>query len=147
MEAEVEESYCCRVTTPFHLMLKLKNFSICAKHRKEGWKKYPCHACHGTGITQEDRAFYSKLRHESYVTATKGEPCGLCWGSGEDVDTIDTHLCGCRVRSSGQQTVKLCPTHKVGPLACCPKAKVNPCVCAYSYKCPVHGVKHVGTHD
>lgn len=31
--------------------------------------------------------------------------------------------------------------------ACCEQAVPTPCVCAYSFKCPVHGERHVGTHD
>lgn len=30
---------------------------------------------------------------------------------------------------------------------CCEKAELTPCVCMYSFKCPVHGEKHIGTHD
>lgn len=32
-------------------------------------------------------------------------------------------------------------------LLCCEQAEYTHCVCARSYKCPVHGEKHVGTHD
>jgi hypothetical protein len=31
--------------------------------------------------------------------------------------------------------------------ACCDKAVPSNCVCAYSFKCPQHGVTHIGTHD
>lgn len=31
--------------------------------------------------------------------------------------------------------------------ACCDKAELMPCVCMYSYRCPVHGETHIGTHD
>jgi len=30
---------------------------------------------------------------------------------------------------------------------CCEKAEPIDCVCARSWKCPDHGVFHVGTHD
>ena len=32
-------------------------------------------------------------------------------------------------------------------MGCCEKAEMTPCVCAYSFKCPEHGEKHIGTHD
>jgi len=32
-------------------------------------------------------------------------------------------------------------------LVCCNKARYFHCVCARSYRCPVHGERHVGTHD
>lgn len=31
--------------------------------------------------------------------------------------------------------------------ACCALAVTTPCVCHVSYICPVHGSRHVGTHD
>lgn len=31
--------------------------------------------------------------------------------------------------------------------ACCDKAEFLPCVCMYSFRCPVHGDTHIGTHD
>lgn len=31
--------------------------------------------------------------------------------------------------------------------ACCDKAVMTPCVCTYSFSCPEHGEKHIGTHD
>lgn len=31
--------------------------------------------------------------------------------------------------------------------ACCEKAEFTPCVCMYSFKCPEHGERHIGTHD
>jgi len=31
--------------------------------------------------------------------------------------------------------------------ACCHRAEMLPCVCAYSFRCPVHGDTHIGTHD
>lgn len=31
--------------------------------------------------------------------------------------------------------------------ACCEKAEMTPCVCMYSFKCPEHGERHIGTHD
>jgi hypothetical protein len=36
---------------------------------------------------------------------------------------------------------------KVHDMACCPLAEHNPCVCAYSFKCAIHGERHIGTHD
>ena len=33
------------------------------------------------------------------------------------------------------------------PHACCEKATVLPCVCAYSYECPEHGTRHIGSHE
>ena len=30
---------------------------------------------------------------------------------------------------------------------CCAKAVLTPCVCAYSFRCPDHGERHIGTHD
>lgn len=30
---------------------------------------------------------------------------------------------------------------------CCDQANIVPCVCVRSYKCPIHGETHVGTHD
>lgn len=33
------------------------------------------------------------------------------------------------------------------PFQCCPDAKSISCVCAYSYDCPTHGTKHIGTHE
>jgi hypothetical protein len=30
---------------------------------------------------------------------------------------------------------------------CCAKAVPSNCVCAYSFRCPDHGVTHNGTHD
>lgn len=33
------------------------------------------------------------------------------------------------------------------PFACCGKAVPINCVCAYSYDCPDHGAKHIGSHD
>ena len=30
---------------------------------------------------------------------------------------------------------------------CCEKAEFTNCVCMYSFWCPDHGTKHVGTHD
>ena len=33
------------------------------------------------------------------------------------------------------------------PHACCEKARVLPCVCAYSYECPEHGTRHIGSHE
>ena len=31
--------------------------------------------------------------------------------------------------------------------ACCDKAELIPCVCMYAFSCPVHGTRHIGTHD
>lgn len=31
--------------------------------------------------------------------------------------------------------------------ACCGLAEINPCVCTISFICPIHGTKHIGTHD
>jgi hypothetical protein len=31
--------------------------------------------------------------------------------------------------------------------ACCEQAVVLPCVCHASFRCPVHGDRHIGTHD
>lgn len=31
--------------------------------------------------------------------------------------------------------------------ACCPLAEHIACVCVYASKCPVHGDRHIGTHD
>jgi len=31
--------------------------------------------------------------------------------------------------------------------ACCDQATPLPCVCAYATTCPIHGDRHVGTHD
>lgn len=36
---------------------------------------------------------------------------------------------------------------KFDQMACCEQAVMNDCVCFFSCKCPVHGTKHVGTHD
>lgn len=30
---------------------------------------------------------------------------------------------------------------------CCERAELLPCVCAASYRCPLHGDTHIGTHD
>lgn len=37
----------------------------------------------------------------------------------------------------------------VARFGCCDKAKPLSrfCVCAYAFECPVHGEKHIGTHD
>lgn len=35
----------------------------------------------------------------------------------------------------------------ISSMGCCEKAEMTPCVCAYSFKCPEHGEKHIGTHD
>lgn len=31
--------------------------------------------------------------------------------------------------------------------ACCQEAKPINCVCMYAFKCPKHGLTHIGTHD
>lgn len=31
--------------------------------------------------------------------------------------------------------------------ACCQEAKSINCVCMYAFKCPKHGLTHIGTHD
>jgi ribonuclease I len=33
------------------------------------------------------------------------------------------------------------------PFQCCEQAVSINCVCAHSYRCPVHGEKHIGSHD
>jgi len=35
----------------------------------------------------------------------------------------------------------------VARFGCCAKAEVLPCVCAYAFRCPDHGERHIGTHD
>lgn len=32
-------------------------------------------------------------------------------------------------------------------MACCDKARSINCVCAYSFICPEHGERHIGSHD
>ena len=36
---------------------------------------------------------------------------------------------------------------KVDKRVCCGLAETRSCVCAYSYKCPLHGTKCIGSHD
>ena len=36
---------------------------------------------------------------------------------------------------------------KVDYRACCILAEISPCVCAISFSCPLHGGRHIGTHD
>lgn len=64
-----------------------------------------------------------------------------------DADRATTHRCGCVYTSIEQIRISLCPTHRVGPMACCPEATRVACVCAYSYACPTHGDVCYGTHD
>lgn len=35
----------------------------------------------------------------------------------------------------------------IATFGCCSQAKQTPCVCLYSFTCPIHGERHVGTHD
>ncbi len=35
----------------------------------------------------------------------------------------------------------------VARFGCCELAEPSPCVCAYSFRCPIHGERHIGTHD
>lgn len=35
----------------------------------------------------------------------------------------------------------------IARFGCCAKAEITPCVCAYSFSCPDHSMKHIGTHD
>lgn len=39
------------------------------------------------------------------------------------------------------------PKPKVHQLACCHLATHKGCVCAYAFDCPLHGERHIGTHD
>ena len=36
---------------------------------------------------------------------------------------------------------------KVHALACCDQAVFLNCVCAWAFRCPIHGDRHIGTHD
>ena len=36
---------------------------------------------------------------------------------------------------------------KLNSHACCALAEMTNCVCAYSFKCVLHGERHIGTHD
>ena len=35
----------------------------------------------------------------------------------------------------------------IARFGCCEKAEPTACVCAYSFRCPDHGERHIGTHD
>lgn len=32
-------------------------------------------------------------------------------------------------------------------LGCCDKAQIISCVCTYAFDCPIHGKRHIGSHD
>jgi hypothetical protein len=55
--------------------------------------------------------------------------------------------CGCVVAILDGARSNVCRTHTISPLACCEQAKPFHCVCYSSFSCPVHGTKHIGTHD
>jgi hypothetical protein len=38
-------------------------------------------------------------------------------------------------------------TELITRFGCCAKAEILGCVCHYAFRCPVHGDKHIGTHD
>lgn len=44
-------------------------------------------------------------------------------------------------------STKCCKREIIQRYACCEKADFSPCVCMYSFKCPEHGERHIGTHD
>lgn len=138
----------CRVETYVHILAGLlpEQLEICAKCRREGWQLFPCNWCAGTGITQETRTYTGRYG-KTLIIASKGERCASCYGTGQDVDHVKKLECGCLYRNLHWRVIKRCRLHTIGEHACCLKAKRRNCVCYEAFDCPVHGTKHVGTHD
>lgn len=73
----------------------------------------------------------------------KYDTCRVC---GKEIPEL---LKSFAYRKLEQQTCSTECTRKeiIQRFACCDKAEFLTCVCMYSFRCSVHGDRHIGTHD
>lgn len=103
----------------------------------------------------ERRVYEAEMRFVVEVVKTLGQ---LLWLRTAWLDYGHCHECGAEVsqdryanayRRVEKPTCSLecARAAYVKRFACCGKAEVLPCVCAHSFRCPIHGDTHAGTHD